>query len=152
VEAQAERTTAATRRPRRAEAERGVALMEEISSGLRGCAILGPRGGTLASSGKRKVWGEAAAGFLEVADAARPGSRVDHVHVGTEDGEVFAVRHGGLTMVAVTERFTLSSLVISDMRAILRDLAAGEVIDRRAPERGVAPEDVEAEAAAPPVD
>ena len=37
--------------------------------------------------------------------------------------EAFAVREGDLAMVAVTERFTLASLMIFDMRAVLRDLA-----------------------------
>ena len=40
----------------------------------------------------------------------------------TEDGEAFAVRQGELAMVAVAERFTLASLMIFDMRAVLRDL------------------------------
>ncbi len=67
------------------------------------------------------------------------------------------MRRGELAMVAVTERFTLASLVISDMRVILRDLSAGEVVDRRAPERGgsrrARADEVEApEAATPPVD
>ena len=59
---------------------------------------------------------------MAAADAAgdEPAS---HVHVATEDGEAFAVRHEGLVMVAVAERFTLASLMIFDMRAVLRDLA-----------------------------
>jgi hypothetical protein len=152
VEAELETAPAGAGEPEAAEAERGVALMEEISVGLRGCAILGPAREPLASSGEAGVWGEAAAGLLDAADAARPGSHAEQVHVGTEDGEVFAVRLGEVAMVAVTDRFTLASLVVSDMRAILRDLAAGEVVDRRAPERGVAPDEVDPEAAAPPAD
>ena len=35
------------------------------------------------------------------------------------------MRHEGLAMVAVAERFTLASLMIFDMRAVLRDLANG---------------------------
>ena len=50
----------------------------------------------------------------------------------TEQGEVFAIRHAGLTAVAVTERFALASLLFFDMRALLRDLAAGG--DGRGPE------------------
>jgi hypothetical protein len=65
--------------------------------------------------------------------------------VGTEDGEAFALRSGELTMVAVTDRFTLTSLVLSDMRSLLRDLAAGEVADHRAPERGEVPVERETE-------
>ena len=33
------------------------------------------------------------------------------------------MRHDDLVIVAVTERFTLASLMIFDMRAVLRDLA-----------------------------
>ena len=44
--------------------------------------------------------------------------------MGTEDGEAFGVRHGDLAMVAVADRFTLASLMIFDMRAVLRDLTA----------------------------
>ena len=52
----------------------------------------------------------------------------------TEQGEVFALRHAGLTAIAVTERFALSSLMFFDMRSTLRDLAkagrwAGNVHD-----------------------
>ena len=66
--------------------------------------------------------GEAGAALLEAADAAG-GEPAAQVHVATEDGEAFAVRHGGLAMVAVADRFTLASLMIFDMRAVLRDLA-----------------------------
>lgn len=142
----------AARGSKRREAERGVGLMEEMSVGLRGCAILDGRGRALAASGENELWAEAGSAFLAAADAARRGAQAQQVHVATEDGEVFAVRHGELAMVAVTERFPLASLVTSDMRVILRDLAAGEVVDRRAPGRGVAADEVDPEAAAPPVD
>jgi len=48
-------------------------------------------------------------------------------------------------MVAVTDRFTLTSLVLSDMRTLLHDVAAGEVVDRRAPERGEVPAERESD-------
>jgi hypothetical protein len=49
----------------------------------------------------------------------------DYAHIGTEDGEVFAVRHGELAMVAVSDRFALASLMLFDMRNALRELAIG---------------------------
>ena len=119
--------------------------MEEMSAGLRGCAILGSGGRPLAASGEPGLWAEAAGRLLGAAGATRAGDSPVHVHVGTEDGEAFALCHGELTMVAVTDRFTLTSLVLSDMRALLRDLAAGEVVDRRAPERGEVPAERETE-------
>ena len=92
-----------------------------MSADLRGCALIGPGGQVLAATGEEDRWGSAAAELLAAADAAgdEPAS---HVHVATEDGEAFAVRQGELAMVAVTERFTLASLMIFDMRAVLRDL------------------------------
>jgi len=109
--------------PSREDAEAAVARMLEMSADARGCAVLGPGGDVLAASGDVDRWGEAAAAFLEAADAAgeRPAG---HVHVATEDGEVFAVRHRGVAMVAVSERFTLASLMLFDMRTVLRELAA----------------------------
>src|SRR5207247_1740389 len=93
------------------EAEFAVSHLLELSPDLRGCAVLDAGGSALAASGAAERWAPAAAGFLAAADAAA-GEPVEHVHVGTEDGEAFAVRHGGLAMVAVTERFTLASLVL----------------------------------------
>jgi predicted regulator of Ras-like GTPase activity (Roadblock/LC7/MglB family) len=104
------------------EAERALGYLREMSPDLRGAAILAGDGKVLASSGETAAWGEAAAELLRVADAAG-GEPVEQVHVGTDDGEVFAVRSGGLAAVAVTERFTLASLMLFDMRTVLRDLA-----------------------------
>jgi hypothetical protein len=119
--------------PSPAEAELAVARMLEMSPDLRGCAVLDASGSALAASGDPQRWGEAGAALLAAADAAGE-EPAEHAHVGTEDGEAFALRHGELAMVAVTERFTLASLVVFDMRTLLRDLAAGEVVDRRAPD------------------
>ncbi len=70
------------------------------------------------------LWAKAANGLLRAADAAA-GEPVSHAHVGTEDGEAFAVRHEGFALIAASERFTLASLMLSDMRSVLRDLARG---------------------------
>ena len=111
--------------------------MQEMSADLRACAILDGAGSVLAASGG-SGWEAAARGLLRAADDAGP-RPVSHVHVATEDGEVFAVREAGLVMVAATERFTLASLVLFDMRTVLRDVALGAgVPDRRAP--GPAPQ------------
>jgi hypothetical protein len=85
--------------PTREAAEAAVARMREMSADLRGCAVLD-------------------------ADLAG-GERAESLHVGTEDGEVFAVHHGDLAMVAVSERFTLASLMLFDMRTVLREMAGG---------------------------
>ena len=119
--------------------------MVEMSVGLRGCAILGPGGEPLAASGDSTPWAEAGGRLFAAARAGAPGEAPVHVHVGTEDGEAFALRHGELLMIAVTERFVLTSLVLSDMRTLLRDVAAGAVADHRAPERGEIPIERESE-------
>ena len=72
-------------------------------------------------------------GVFEAADGADE-TPATQAHVATEEGEVFAVREGGLAMIAVAERFTLASLMLFDMRTVLRDLAGGNgVPDRRKP-------------------
>jgi len=108
------------------QAERAVRRLEEMATDLRGCALLDSGGEVLAASGesgRRDEWRRAAAELLAAADAAR-GEPAAHVHVATEDGEVFAIRRRGLTMVAVAERFTLASLLVSDIRTVLRELTA----------------------------
>lgn len=101
-----------------------LAFLAEMSPDLRGAAILDADGAVLAASNDPDRWEEDAAALFEVADRAG-GEPVDQVHLGTEQGEVFALRHAGLAAVAVTERFALASLTFFDMRALLRDLAAG---------------------------
>jgi predicted regulator of Ras-like GTPase activity (Roadblock/LC7/MglB family) len=104
-----------------------VLRLQEMSADLRGCAVLGSDGRVLAASGDAERWEPAAQGLLAAADAAR-GEPAEQVHVATEDGEVFAVRHRGLALVAVAERFTLASLMAFDMRTVLRELAAGGAV------------------------
>ncbi|HEX3173257.1 MAG TPA: hypothetical protein VHQ43_03440 [Solirubrobacterales bacterium] len=101
-----------------------LAYLAEMSLELRGAAILDAGGEVLAASDRPDRWGEDAAALFAAADAAG-GEPVEQVHVGTEQGEVFAIRHAGLAAVAVTERFALASLTFFDLRATLRDLAAG---------------------------
>jgi hypothetical protein len=99
-----------------------VSYLEEISPEMRGCAILNTGGEVLASTGEGEAWQDLAAELLGAVDDAdgEPGA---HAHIATGDGEVFCVRQDGLVAVAVTERFVLSSLMLFDLRAVLRDLA-----------------------------
>lgn len=105
------------------DARRAVEYLEDVSRELRGCAILSDDGEVLAASGDADAWGDAGRELIAAADAAG-GEPVAHAHVATGDGEVFCVREGGYVAVAVTERFTLASLMIFDMRIGLRRLAA----------------------------
>jgi predicted regulator of Ras-like GTPase activity (Roadblock/LC7/MglB family) len=101
-----------------------LAYLTEMSPDLRGGAILGAGGAVLAASGRPERWREDAAALLDAADRAGE-EPVEQLHIATEQGEVFAARHGGLTALAVTDRFALASLLLFDMRAILLDLAQG---------------------------
>ena len=123
----------ATTVPSHDAAEQALAYLAEMSPDVRGGAILAADGGVLAASGEADRWGEAVSSLLKAADGAGP-EPVEQVHVATEHGEVFALRHAGLTALAVTERFVLASLMAFDIRAVLRDLAAGVAVDSSSPE------------------
>jgi hypothetical protein len=110
--------------PSATDAEVALARLEAMSADLRGAAILDRAGSLLAASGDRETWRVAAEGMLAAADTAA-GEPVSHAHVGTEDGEAFAVRHDGYVLVAAAERFALTSLFLSDIRAVMRDFARG---------------------------
>ncbi len=106
-------------------AEAALAFLAEMSTDLRGAAILDSGGAVLAASAEPERWREDAANLFAVAESAGEGT-VEQVHVATEQGEVFALRHEGLAAVAVTERFALASLMFFDMRSTLRSLARGK--------------------------
>jgi hypothetical protein len=99
-----------------------LAFLGEMSLDLRGAAILDSAGTVLAAAGDYDRWQEDVTALFEVADRAG-GEPAEQIHVATEQGEVFALRHAGLAAVAVTERFALASLMFFDMRSTLRDLA-----------------------------
>lgn len=109
--------------PSEESAEAALAYLAEMSPDLRGAAVLGPEGEVLAATGEEpERWGEDAATLFAVADAAE-GVPIEQVHIATEQGEVFAIRNEGLAAVSVTERFALASLLLFDMRSLLRELA-----------------------------
>lgn len=105
-------------------AENAIAYLTEMSPDLRGAAIVDAGGSVLAASDRPERWAEDVAALFEAADRAGE-EPVEQVHIATEQGEVFALRHAGLAAVAVTDRFALASLLFFDMRALLRDLSRG---------------------------
>jgi predicted regulator of Ras-like GTPase activity (Roadblock/LC7/MglB family) len=105
-------------------AERALAFLNEMSPDMRGAAIIAADGSVLAANSNANRWREDAAALFAAADRADE-EPAEQIHIGTEQGEVFALRHSGLAAVAVTERFALASLLLFDMRALLRELAAG---------------------------
>ena len=103
-------------------AEAALAFLGEMSLDLRGAAILDSGGAVLAASGDPERWAEDAAALFAVADRAGD-EAAEQIHVATEQGEVFALRHADYAVVVVSERFALASLMFFDMRSTLRDLA-----------------------------
>jgi predicted regulator of Ras-like GTPase activity (Roadblock/LC7/MglB family) len=118
----AEVPDAATTAPVPADAEAALSFLTEMSPDLRGGAILAGDGTVLAASGDAAAWAEETVGLLRIADAAGE-EPVEQLHVATQAGEVFALRHEGLAAVVVTDRFALSSITFFDMRSALRELA-----------------------------
>lgn len=89
-------------------------------AGVRACAVLGPRGELIAASAENDWSAQAGRIWEAAADPERPAPA--HVHVATDGGEVFAVRGGSGSIIAVADRFALASLMLCDLRAALRDL------------------------------
>src|SRR4029079_17902125 len=96
--------------PNGAAAERALAFLNELSPDMRGGAILGGDGSVLAADGDPSRWREDAAALFEAADRADE-EAAEQIHIGTEQGEVFALRHSGLAAVAVTDRVALPLLL-----------------------------------------
>lgn len=97
----------------------------ESCAGLRSCAVLDRHGEVLAQSADND-WATESAHLWEAAtDEAR--ALPAQIHVATEAGEVYAFRNDAGSVIAVTDRFTLASLMFCDLRAALRRLggAAG---------------------------
>jgi predicted regulator of Ras-like GTPase activity (Roadblock/LC7/MglB family) len=92
-------------------------LMDDCA-GLRACALLRSDGSVLAETAD-VAWAGAVAELWSA--AAREGEPEPvQLHVATEEGEIYAVRDDDATAVAVTDRFTLASLMFCDLRSALR--------------------------------
>lgn len=111
--------------------EAGLAYLAELEPDVRAAGIFDSDGRPVASSAPDLPgFLEAAPRLLEAVESASApqGREFDSCHIALEDGEVFAVREAGLTMVAVTERFVLASLTGFDMRMALRDFLEAETL------------------------
>lgn len=102
------------------ESRRLLNRLEQTSTDLRAAAVFGPDGEQLAATDDVD-WGARAAALWGAADEGCSGPATQ-VHVGTEQGEVFAMRGNDASIVATSERFALASLMMCDLRAVLRDL------------------------------
>jgi hypothetical protein len=108
-------------------AEETLGRLHELSADLRGAALCAPDGSLIAAIGPDDpdgpAWERAVRELWEAADGATGDSGARTVHVGTEEGEVFGVRADHASIVATADRFALASLMLCDLRAVLRDLS-----------------------------
>ena len=103
--------------------ERAGRLLSRLVEGspeIRAAAVIDAAGKPVVASDDRE-WGSGCATLWRAADATAETPAVA-VHVATGDGEVFSVRDDRAIAVATSERFALASLVLSDLRALLREL------------------------------
>jgi hypothetical protein len=113
-------------RRRAPDAERASAILDRLaalSPDLLDAAIFDADGAQIASSDGTD-WTGGAEELWAAADAGEAGAATQ-VHVGTEDGEVFAARDGAASIVATSRRFALASLMLTDLRTALRDFGPG---------------------------
>lgn len=107
-----------------------VNYLKEISSEVRVALLLGPDGEPEAATVDavpKRVPGLIKRLYEQAHAAARTRSEApNQVEVATPDGEVFCSRAGGRTLVAVTGRFALPSLMFYDMLTVLRLLNVQE--------------------------
>ena len=92
----------------------------ETSPELREAAFFDPEGTQIyATDGED--WTDPAQRLWAAADgdAEEPAK---YAHVATGNGEVLAARGPGGSAIALADRFALASLVLSDLRAVLREL------------------------------
>ncbi len=108
------------------DAERASAILDRLaalSPDLLDAAIFDPDGVQIASSDGTD-WSGPAEQLWAAADAGEAGVATQ-VHVGTEDGEVFAARNGAASIVSTSRRFALASLMLTDLRTALREFGSG---------------------------
>ncbi len=114
---------AAQRGGRTAELADLVLGFAESSPEVREIAVFDAAGSQLTSTDGHD-WHRSAARLWRAAEGPEGAAGLSWVHVGTEDGEVLAVRSQAGSAIALTDRFALAALVLSDLRAALRLLGS----------------------------
>jgi predicted regulator of Ras-like GTPase activity (Roadblock/LC7/MglB family) len=109
--------------------------LTELSSQISAAVVLDADGSVLASSDDPAASTALTASTLELvaaaADLGTEGSDVTRVEVELEEGAVFVVRDGGVTVGATTGPKPTSGLVIYDLRTCLQSIDAPEPKKRR---------------------
>jgi hypothetical protein len=105
--------------------ELALSYLDELSTDIRAAVLLDEAGAAAAHKGAAE---ESAARLRELAvelfDRAEraAGEPVPQLEVSLPDGAVYGVRDGRWTLVVVTGRFALSSVMFYDLRNVLSDL------------------------------
>jgi predicted regulator of Ras-like GTPase activity (Roadblock/LC7/MglB family) len=97
-----------------------------MSSDVRAAVLLDERGELIAASGEDSTsvdpLAELARELVDAAEGAVRGAQLEEVEAQVTGGAVYASRARGMTLVAVTRRGALSSLMRYDMRAVLGEI------------------------------
>jgi hypothetical protein len=111
----------------------------ELSADARAAVLLDAAGTRAGSHGvpedRSDDLGELARGLFEAVDRAHrdiPGGPPEQVEAQVEGGAVYASRTPRWTLAVVARRTALSSLMLMDLRAVLRELEGGPPIHRSA--------------------
>ena len=109
--------------------------LRELSSQITAAIVFDADGSVLATSPDDPASGSLAASTLELIAAAAElgaeGSEVTRVEVELEEGAVFVVREGGVTVGAITGPKPTSGLVVYDLRTCAQSIQPSEPKKRR---------------------
>jgi hypothetical protein len=105
--------------------ELALSYLDELSTDIRGAVLLDAQGKLAAHSPEHVEDEQLRTLTLELfqrADGASPEGPVPQLEVDTPGGSVYAVRDAGWTLLVVTGRFAMPSVMFYDLRSVLADL------------------------------
>lgn len=104
-----------------------LARLDELSPGVAAAVLFEPSGVPAAMTGaaEPRRLRQLAGRIMENADAAAPaGEPVSQVEVATRGGAVYGLRDRGWTLIAVTVKPVLASLMFLDLLSVVKSLTA----------------------------
>jgi predicted regulator of Ras-like GTPase activity (Roadblock/LC7/MglB family) len=124
------------------DAAQSLADLTEISSQIHAVAIAGRDGAVVASTlADGAALAEAGTSLLEQAASAGGGGQPTQVEAATEEGSVFVLRDGGMTIVATTEPRPTVGLVFYDLKNALRSIDGEKPKPKRKPRKKKDPDE-----------
>jgi hypothetical protein len=99
--------------------------LDELSTDIRAAVLLDGRGALAAHSapdGDGERMRELAQELFERAATAGSGEPPHQLEVSLPGGSVYALREAGWTLVVVSGRYALASLMFYDLHSVIRDL------------------------------